>query len=85
MFLKQLAIKLLKYLGINKHIINLEKSKQILYKSIYSLELIELETIKINIKINIDNYSIQLFKFPTKVVILFYIKSDSSLYLFTNY
>ena len=37
------AIKLLENIRINKHAIILEKSKQLLFGPIYSLELVELE------------------------------------------
>ena len=40
---------------INKHTIKLEKSKQLLFGLIYSLQLVELETLKIYIKINLVN------------------------------
>ena len=43
MFLKNLPIKVLKYLDINKYVINLKLNKQLSYKLIYSLETIELE------------------------------------------
>ena len=38
-----------------KYIIDLKKNKQPLYKPTYSLEYIELETIKIYIKTNLAN------------------------------
>lgn len=42
-------------LNINKYVINLEPNKQPTYKSIYSLGLIKLETLKTSIKINLAN------------------------------
>ena len=45
-------MKLLEYLGINKHTINLEIDKKLFNKLIYNLESIKLETLKINIKTN---------------------------------
>ena len=49
-FLFDLAMKLPKNIGNNKHAIQLEKDKQPPYRPIYSLELVELETLKIYIK-----------------------------------
>lgn len=45
-FLKKLIIELDKYPNINKYIIDIEKSKKLYYKQIYSPKPIELETIK---------------------------------------
>ena len=39
-----MIMELPKHLGINEHTINLEISKQQLFKLIYSLEQVELET-----------------------------------------
>lgn len=52
MFSKNLVRKLPKYLNINKNSIKLKIDKQPLYKSIYSLEKVELETFKTYIKLN---------------------------------
>ena len=49
------AAKLLESLGINEYAIKLEKGKQPLFKLIYSLELVELEMVKIYIKTNLAN------------------------------
>ena len=54
-FSKKLAIKLSKYLYINKYAINPEKDKQLIYKLIYSLELIKLESFKTYFKTNLAN------------------------------
>ena len=45
-FLFDLAIKLSKNTGINKYAIELQDGKQLLYGPIYSLGLLELETLK---------------------------------------
>lgn len=45
-----LAIELSENIGINKHIINLIKGKQVLYRPIYAFKLIELEILKAYIK-----------------------------------
>lgn len=49
-FLFNLMIKLPKNTTINKHLIKLVKDKQLLYKTIYSLKLVELRTLKTYIK-----------------------------------
>ena len=54
-FLIKNAIKLLKYTKINNYAIKLEKNKQSLFNSIYSLELVELEILKIYIKTSLVN------------------------------
>ena len=53
--LKELAIELSEYLDIKKYIIDFKNNKQLLYRLIYSLELIELKTIKTYIKTNLVN------------------------------
>lgn len=52
-FSSKVVTKFLKYTKINNHFIDLEKNKQPSYRLIYSLESIELETLKIYIKINL--------------------------------
>lgn len=54
-FLKKMAIKLFKYFDINKYIIDLELSKQLSYKLIYSLRQVELKIFKTCIKVNLAN------------------------------
>ena len=53
-FLKELAIEILKCLYINKQTINQKVSQQVFYKPIYSFELIKLENLKTFILINLD-------------------------------
>ena len=48
-------MELLEYTGINNYIIKLEKSKQPLFKPIYSLESMGLEILKIYNKTNLAN------------------------------
>lgn len=55
MFSKELAIELPKSLHINKYAIDLEKNKQLSYILVYSLGLVEPETLKTYIKTNIAN------------------------------
>lgn len=71
MFLKDSAVKLLEHLNINKYTINLEKSKQLFYKLIYSFRLIELKTVKTHIENNLSNNCIGLYKSSIEAFILF--------------
>ena len=54
-FLIKNIIEFLKYIKINDYTIKLKKSKQLFFSSIYSLKLVELETLKTYIKINLAN------------------------------
>lgn len=54
-FLVKNKVELLENSKINEFIIELKESKQLLFESIYSLEPIELEILKIYIKINLAN------------------------------
>lgn len=70
-FSKKLAIKLLKYLNIKNYIFKLKLDKQLFYRLIYSLKLLELKTFKIYIKSNLINNFIQSPKILIKAPILF--------------
>ena len=52
MLYKKLALKLFIYSTINEYAITLEKSRQLYYRTIYSLNIIKLETFRTYIKIN---------------------------------
>lgn len=78
-FLPDSAAELPKHTGINNHFISLIDDKQPLYGLIYSLELIELETLNINIETNWVNDFIRPFKLPTGNLILFICKKNTSL------
>ena len=54
-FLINNTAKLLKHTKINDHAIKLKKNKLLSFGLIYSLELVELETLKTYIKINLTN------------------------------
>ena len=54
-FSKESAVMLLERLDINKHAIDLELGREPFYEPIYSLSLVELESLKIYIKINLAN------------------------------
>lgn len=77
-FSSNLAAKLPKYTKINNHAIDLIEAKQSPYGSIYSLELVELETLKTHIKTNLVNGFIKLFKSPAVTSIFFDQNPDSS-------
>ena len=69
----------------NKHAIKLEKGKQPPYRPIYSLGLVELETLKTYIKTNLSNGFIQASKSPAGAPILFVRKLDGRFRLCVNY
>lgn len=62
-FLKKIAIKLFKYFVFNKQSIGLKPNKQLLYRSIYSLRLMKLKSLKTYIKIKLANNFIYFAKF----------------------
>ena len=72
-FLKTLAKVFLKQTGINKYIIKLQNGKQLSYKLIYSLSLVQLKILKTHIEKNLANN----FVWPLKSLIslfLFFVK-----------
>ena len=71
--------------GINEYAIELEESKQPLFGPIYNLGLVELEILKIYIKINLANGFIRPSKTPVRVLIFFNRKPDKSFRLCENY
>lgn len=70
-FSKENAIKFLEYIKIDDHVIKIEKGKQLLFSSIYSLGLVNLEILKTYFKTNLANNFIRPSKSPAKVLILF--------------
>lgn len=70
-FSKKSTAKLSEYNKINTLVINLEEDKQSLYRLIYSLKLMELETLKTYIETNLDNNFIRPFKSLASAPILF--------------
>lgn len=84
-FLFDFIIELSKNTSMNKYIIKLIESKQLLYRLIYSLKLVELETLKTYIEIYLKIGFIQSFKFLISISILFYWKLDRNLYFCINY
>ena len=71
--------------GMNEHAIELEEGKQPLFGPIYSLGLVELETLKTYIKTNLANGFIRPSKSPAGAHILFNRKPDGSLRLCVDY
>ena len=71
--------------GANKHAIELEKAKQLPYEPIYSLDLVELETFKTYIEINLVNSFIQTSKLPVDAPILFVRKPNGNFSLCIDY
>ena len=84
-FLAENAKKLSKNTRMNEHTIKLEESKQPLFRPIYNLGPVELETLKTYIKINLANGFIQPSKSPAGALIPFDQKLDGSLYLYVDY
>ena len=84
-FTLNLVSKLLEHTEINDHTIELVDDRQLPYGSIYSLGLVELETLKAYIETNLANGFIKSSKFPAGTSILFNRKSDGSLQLCVDY
>ena len=84
-FSPDLVSELFKHTKINDHAIELVNSQQLLYRPIYSLGLIELETLKAYIETILTNSFIRASKSLTGAPILFDQKSDSSFRLCVNY
>ena len=80
-----LAMELSENTGINKHAIELQDGKQPPYGPIYSLGLVELETLKTYIEIYLKTGFIQPFKSPAGAPILFDKKPDGNLWLCVDY
>lgn len=70
---------------MNKYTIKLVEDKQLSYGSIYNLELVELENLKIYIKIYLKTRFIQISKSPKVTSIFFDQKLDRNLHLYINY
>ena len=85
LFSLDLASKLIEHTGINDHTIKLVDDQQPPFKPIYSLGLVESETLKAYIKTNLANRFIKLSKLPTNAPILFDQKLNQSLGLCVNY
>lgn len=84
-FLADLTMGLPKQNNMNHYIMKQVEGKQPSYWPIYSLGLVELETLKIYIEIHLKIGFIGLFKFSTEAFILFDQKLDRSFCLYVNY
>ena len=84
-FSLSLASKLSEHTGINNHAIELVHSQQSPYGPIYSLGLVELETLKAYIETNLTNGFIKLSKSSAGAPILFEQKLDGFFQLYINY
>ena len=84
-FFPDLMSKLPKHTRINNYAIKLVDSQQLPYRPIYSLEPVELETLKAYIKTNLANSFIRSSKSLASALILFDWKSDGSFWLCVNY
>lgn len=84
-FSPDLAIELLKNMSINEYAIKLIDKKQLPYRPIYTLSLVELETLKTYIKTHPNTRFIRLSKFSADTPILFDKKSDNSFHLYVDY
>ena len=84
-FSPDLAFELLEHTRINDHAIELVNGQQLPYKPIYSLEPVELETLKAYIKTNLANGFIRPFKSLAGAPILFDRKSDGFFWLCVDY
>ena len=84
-FSKKKVLVLSERTKLNKHDINLGNSTQTLYRLIYSLGLVELETFKIYIKTHLKTNFIQPFKSLADALILFTKEPDGSFCLYIDY
>ena len=84
-FSLDLASELPEHTGINNYAIELFDGQQLPYGPIHSLRLVELETLKAYIEINLANGLIRPSRSPAAVPILFDQKSDGSLRLYVYY
>ena len=84
-FFSDLVSELFKHTAINNHAIKLVDSQQPPYRPIYSLKLVELETLKAYMESNLANMFIKLFKSPASAPILFDWNSDGFFWLYVNY
>ena len=84
-FLAEYIVELPENTRINKYAIKLKEDKQSLFGPIYSLEPVELETLKTYIKTNLANGFIWPLKSFARASILFNKKSDRNLHFCINY
>ena len=84
-YLEKKALILQERTKLNEHAINLENGKQLPYRPIYNLGIVELKILKIYIEIYLKTGFIWPFKSPAGTPILFDKQSDGSLCLCIDY
>ncbi len=84
-FSLDLAMELLRNTSMNEYAIKFIEGKHSLYRPIYALSPVELETMKTYMKTYLITRFIQTSKSPTDALILFDKKLDGSLHLCVNY
>ena len=84
-FSEKYAAEIPENTGINKHAIKLKEDKQPLFGPIYNLRLVELETLKTYLKINLANGFIWPFISSARALILIDKKPNKSLRLCLDY
>ena len=84
-FSSENAANFLKHTGMNDHAIKLQEGKQSSFGLIYSLRLVELETLKTYIKTNLAIGFIKTSKSPAGAPILFDRKPDENLCFCVDY
>ena len=84
-FLEKKALILLEITDLNQYAIKLQKDSQLSYRLIYSLDPIELKTLKTYIEINLDNSFIWPLKSLTGALIFFIRKLNNNFRLCINY
>ena len=85
LFSLDLVSELPEHTRINNYVIKLVHNQQLPHRPIYSLEPVELETLKAYIEINLANGFMRPSKSPTGTSILFDWKSNGSLQLCIDY
>ena len=84
-FSEETALVLLERTKLNEHVINLEDGKQLSYRPIYSLGLVEMETLKTYIKSHLKTGFIRPFTSPAGTPMLFDKKPDGNFRLCVDY
>ena len=84
-FSKEKILLLPETTNLNQYAIMLEKGQQPLYEPIYSLNIVELKTLKSDIKTNLANGLIWSLKLSANSSILFVRKLDGNFCLCVNY
>ena len=84
-FLKEKVLVLLEQMELNKHVIDLENSKQLPYRPVFSLSQMELETLKTYIETHLKTRFIQPSKSSVGAPIPYNKKPNSNFRLYVDY